>query len=46
MPDDQAEEYDDSHRAFLQAFLARGTLTLDEAKPIIAAIWSVKGELF
>jgi len=30
--------YDDGNRAFLQAFLARGTLTLDTAKPIIAAI--------
>lgn len=30
--------YDDGNRAFLQAFLARSTLTLDTAKPIIAAI--------
>lgn len=30
--------YGDGNRAFLQAFLARSTLTLDTAKPIIAAI--------
>lgn len=30
--------YSDANRAFLQAFLARNTLTLDTAKPIIAAI--------
>lgn len=35
-------EYDDSNRAFVQAFLARGILTLDEARPILAHIWSVQ----
>lgn len=30
--------YNDSHRAFLQAFMSRGTLTFEESKPIIAAI--------
>lgn len=30
--------YDDTNRAFLQAFMARGTLTFDEARPILAAI--------
>ncbi|RAL04472.1 non-structural maintenance of chromosomes element 1 family protein [Aspergillus ibericus CBS 121593] len=34
--------YDDSNRAFLQAFMARSTLTLTEAKPILAAIYSIK----
>ncbi|TPX12003.1 uncharacterized protein E0L32_007306 [Thyridium curvatum] len=34
--------YHDSNRAFLQAFMARGVLTLDEAKPIIAAILSAQ----
>jgi len=34
--DDSA--YDNTHRAFLQAFIARATLTLEEAKPILAAI--------
>ncbi|KAI9887666.1 MAG: hypothetical protein M1823_000530 [Watsoniomyces obsoletus] len=34
--------YDDSNRAFLQAFLARGTLTFEEAKPILAGIFTVK----
>jgi hypothetical protein len=33
-----ASGYGDGNRAFLQAFLARNTLTLDSAKPIIAAI--------
>ncbi|KAI9826132.1 MAG: hypothetical protein M1832_000581 [Thelocarpon impressellum] len=32
--------YNDSNRAFLQAFLARGTLTIKEAKPVLAAIFS------
>jgi hypothetical protein len=32
--------YDDTHRAFLQAFMSRGTLTQDEARPILAAILS------
>jgi hypothetical protein len=30
--------YDDGNRAFLQAFLSRSNLTLDTAKPILAAI--------
>ena len=34
-------DYDDSNRAFLQAFLARSTLTLETAKPVLAAIYSV-----
>ncbi|KAL8658361.1 MAG: hypothetical protein Q9226_001071 [Calogaya cf. arnoldii] len=32
------EQWNDSNRAFLQAFMARSTLTLDEAKPLLAAI--------
>jgi hypothetical protein len=35
--------YDDSNRAFLQAFLARGSLTLEQAKPILAGIFTVLG---
>ncbi|KAF2761316.1 hypothetical protein EJ05DRAFT_524638 [Pseudovirgaria hyperparasitica] len=31
-------QYDDTHRAFLQAFMSRGTLTYTEAQPILAAI--------
>lgn len=30
--------YDNTHRAFLQAFLSRSTLTIPQAKPILAAI--------
>jgi hypothetical protein len=35
--------YDDSNRAFLQAFLARSTMTFEEAKPVLAAIFTVLG---
>jgi non-structural maintenance of chromosomes element 1 len=34
--------YDDGNRAFLQAFMARGTLTLKRAKPILAAIFTAQ----
>ena len=34
-------ELEDSNRAFVQAFLARNILTFEEAKPILAAIFSV-----
>ncbi|OBT56907.1 hypothetical protein VE04_02722 [Pseudogymnoascus sp. 24MN13] len=37
-----AGQYDDSNRAFLQAFMARGTLTFKEARPLLAAIFSAK----
>ncbi|KAM5463247.1 hypothetical protein MauCBS54593_007657 [Microsporum audouinii] len=33
--------YNDSHRAFLQAFMSRSTMTLEEAKPVLAAIFTV-----
>ncbi|KAE8153497.1 Nse1 non-SMC component of SMC5-6 complex-domain-containing protein [Aspergillus avenaceus] len=33
--------YDDSNRAFLQAFMARSTMTFAEARPVLAAIYSV-----
>ncbi|GLB07767.1 hypothetical protein AtubIFM57258_003132 [Aspergillus tubingensis] len=36
------ERYDDSNRAFLQAFMARSTMTFSEAKPVLAAIFSVR----
>ncbi|KAK7927095.1 hypothetical protein PG985_004093 [Apiospora marii] len=40
------DEYSDANRAFLQAFMARGTMTLREAKPILASILTVhEGEL-
>ena len=35
--------YNDSHRAFLQAFMARGSMTFEAAKPVLAAICSVHG---
>ena len=34
-------EYDDANRAFIQAFLGRSVLTLDSAKPLIAAVSSI-----
>jgi non-structural maintenance of chromosomes element 1 len=36
-----SDEYNDSHRALLQAFLARNTLTFETSKPLLAAIRSV-----
>ncbi|OJD10695.1 hypothetical protein AJ78_08367 [Emergomyces pasteurianus Ep9510] len=36
------ESYNDSHRAFLQAFMARSTMTYEQAKPVLAAIFSVR----
>ncbi|KAK5001144.1 hypothetical protein LTR66_000112 [Elasticomyces elasticus] len=38
MSQEDEEPYTNVHRAFLQAFLARSTLTFDEAKPILAAV--------
>lgn len=35
--------YNNSNRAFLQAFIARSTVTFDEAKPILAAILTSHG---
>ncbi|GAD95769.1 DNA repair protein Nse1 [Paecilomyces variotii No. 5] len=35
--------YNDSNRAFLQAFMARSTMTFEEAKPVLAAIFSAHG---
>ncbi|MCJ1476936.1 hypothetical protein MMC13_005605 [Lambiella insularis] len=40
MADDDDEVYNNTNRAFLQAFLARSTLTYEEAKPILAAIFT------
>ncbi|KAI9785418.1 MAG: hypothetical protein M1816_000433 [Peltula sp. TS41687] len=37
---DETAQYNDSNRAFLQAFLARGSLTFKEARPILAAIFT------
>ncbi|KAM0321702.1 hypothetical protein ACHAQA_009941 [Verticillium albo-atrum] len=35
-----AQHYRDGNRAFLQAFMARGALTFEDARPILAAIFS------
>ena len=42
--DDEEVEWNDSHRAFLQAFMARAVLTFEEAKPILSAISTVHGK--
>ncbi|BDD63865.1 hypothetical protein MAP00_008723 [Monascus purpureus] len=34
--------YNDSNRAFLQAFMARSSMTFNEARPILAAIFSAQ----
>lgn len=41
-----AAQYNDGNRAFLQSFMARGTLTFEEAKPMLAAIYSIQEGLF
>lgn len=40
MSQEDEGSYNNTHRAFLQAFLARQSLTLTEAKPLLAAIES------
>ncbi|KAI0100991.1 Nse1 non-SMC component of SMC5-6 complex-domain-containing protein [Nemania sp. FL0031] len=40
--DDFIGQYDDGNRAFLQAFLARGTMTFKESQPILAAIFTAQ----
>ena len=37
------DSYDDRHRAFLQAFMARSTMTFEDAQPVLAAIISAHG---
>ncbi|KAI1360568.1 hypothetical protein F5Y08DRAFT_331482 [Xylaria arbuscula] len=37
-------QYDDGNRAFLQALLARGTMTFAESQPILAAIFTAQEE--
>lgn len=36
----EVDGYDDRNRAFLQAFMARSTMTFAEAQPVLAAITS------
>ncbi|KAI1383126.1 Nse1 non-SMC component of SMC5-6 complex-domain-containing protein [Hypoxylon trugodes] len=43
--DDIPNHYDDGNRAFLQAFLARGTLTFAQAQPILAAIFTAHDKI-
>ncbi|KAL4781756.1 Nse1 non-SMC component of SMC5-6 complex-domain-containing protein [Aspergillus varians] len=39
----QRHSYDDSNRAFLQALMARSTITFEESQPVLAAILSARG---
>lgn len=43
MSEPPGDHYNNSHRAFLQAFLARSVLTFEEAQPILAAILTAYG---
>lgn len=43
--EEEEAQYNNTNRAFLQAFLARSTLTFDDAKPILAAIFTAHGKL-
>jgi hypothetical protein len=35
-------QWNDGNRAFVQAFMSRGTLTLTEARPVLAAIFNAE----
>lgn len=37
--------YNDSNRAFLQAFMAHSSMTFEEAQPVLAEIFSAHGTL-
>jgi hypothetical protein len=39
-------EYTNMHRAFLQAFMARSVMTVDEVKPVLAGVMSANGSSF
>ncbi|OTA75597.1 hypothetical protein M434DRAFT_402631 [Hypoxylon sp. CO27-5] len=43
--DEIPRHYDDGNRAFLQAFMARGTMTFSQAQPILAAIFTAQDKL-
>ncbi|KAI0159763.1 Nse1 non-SMC component of SMC5-6 complex-domain-containing protein [Xylariaceae sp. FL1272] len=42
--EDVSRHYDDSNRAFLQEFMARGIMTLKDAQPILAGIFTAQGK--
>lgn len=44
MAEYEDSQYNNSNRAFLQAFIARNPLTLEDAKPILASIFSAHGK--
>ena len=50
MEDDAADpslgHYNDGNRAFLQALLARGTMTFEEGQKVLAAIFTVQDGIY
>jgi len=40
------EDYNNGHRALLQAFFARGSMTFEEARPVLAACMTAQGRVF
>ena len=42
---ESSQQYNVTHRALLQAIMARSTITFAEARPVLAAILSAHGEL-
>jgi non-structural maintenance of chromosomes element 1 len=43
--DGETEDYNNANRAFLQAIIARGTLSFDDGQQILAAILSAHGRI-
>ena len=46
MSDGQDSGYNDAHRAFLQAIMAKSTITFEEAQSILAAILTVQSKFY
>ena len=44
MAEYEESQYNNSNRAFLQAFIARNPLTFEDAQPILASIFSAHGK--
>lgn len=41
----EAPAYDDTNRAFLQAFFSHSIFTIDTLRPVVAAILTAQGQL-
>ena len=44
MADYMNPDYNNTHKAFLQALIARSTFTFEESQPVLAAILGAKGQ--